>query len=38
MECKIFLKPGEHVTVIADSRRPGRLLISEEECKAQVAR
>src|SRR5438105_1989689 len=38
MERKIFLKPGEHVTVIAGSRQPGRPLISEEERKAQLAR
>jgi hypothetical protein len=38
MERKIFLKPGEHVIVIAGSRQPGRPLISEEERKAQAAR
>jgi hypothetical protein len=38
MERKIFLKPGEQVTVIAGSRQPGRPLISEEERKAQVTR
>src|SRR2546421_6944261 len=38
MERKVFLKPGEHVIVIAGSRQPGRPLISEEERKAQAAR
>jgi hypothetical protein len=38
MERKIYLKPGEHVVVIASSRQPGRPLISEEERKAQAAR
>src|SRR6266702_2163570 len=38
MERKIFLKPGEQVTIIAGARRGGRPLISEEERRAQVAR
>src|SRR5438105_6551239 len=38
MERKIFLQPGDQVTVIAGSRQPGKPLISEEERKAQAAR
>jgi hypothetical protein len=38
MERKIFLKPGEQVTVVAGAKQPGRPLISEEERRAQAAR